>query len=121
MTEARNAQIRQAARAGVSLTTLAHRYGVSRQRIWQIVHLARAQAQNAVSQARKRGRLQRPDRCEGCQRRGRQLETHHEDYAQRLSVRWLCPPCHRLADAQRSPYRFQVGGAWRHRAMVEAA
>lgn len=23
------------------------------------------------------------------------VEAHHEDYAQPLLVRWLCPPCHR--------------------------
>ena len=49
-----------------------------------------------------RGELRRPDKCERCNtapRRGKDgrscLHAHHEDYAQPLSVQWICAKCHR--------------------------
>lgn len=32
--------------------------------------------------------------CENCQSNG-VTHAHHDDYAKPLSIRWLCPPCHR--------------------------
>lgn len=70
--------------------------GISRQRVQQIHrkedHLARA----AVAKALKNGRLEKPDYCERCHVGGDGLHAHHENYAQRLDVAWLCPDCHNV-------------------------
>lgn len=114
----RNAQIRAAAARGVSLTTLAGSYCISRQRVWQIVHPEQDRAQAAVQNALAAGKLIRPGACEGCGRniarafvnRRYRLQSHHDDYSKPLQVRWLCRRCHCIADAQRNQHRFQVGG-----------
>jgi len=63
---------------------------------------ARTKLHNAI----RDGRIERPNSCESCGRmppRGKKcgIEAHHEDYNKPLEVRWLCTPCHVLADAGR--------------------
>ena len=48
-----------------------------------------------VNNAVKDGRLSRPDSCETCGCIHDQIHGHHDDYALPLSVRWLCPSCHK--------------------------
>jgi hypothetical protein len=99
----RNANIQAAHAAGRSVTQLAAEYGVSRQRVSQLVHPERERARQQVTDAREAGRLRPPLRCQECTNVAR-LESHHDDYTQPLLVRWLCRPCHRLADqAMRRP------------------
>ena len=50
-------------------------------------------AQIMVNNAVRNRRLAKADRCENCHDKTR-LHGHHDDYAQPLVVRWLCPPCH---------------------------
>ena len=76
--------------AGESLTSIGKRYGISRQRVWQIVNPEKAHAQNSVSRTK---RLVRANRCQSCQRRAR-CQSHHPDYRHRYRVIWLCPKCH---------------------------
>lgn len=40
------------------------------------------------------GRILRPAACESCYSVGG-VHGHHDDYAKPLSVRWLCPQCHK--------------------------
>jgi hypothetical protein len=65
----------------------------------------RRRASQAVTSAMRSGRLVRPEGCEDCgtsparSARGLSLiQAHHDDYTQPLAVRWLCPPCHVVAD-----------------------
>jgi hypothetical protein len=87
--------------AGVPQAALAVRYGVSRQRIGQLVHPDRQRARYAVRDALLSGRLVRPDRCELCGVECRP-HAHHREYewALRLAVTWLCRRCHSALHAR---------------------
>ena len=67
--------------------------GVAR---WRAAVPAGPRAHKRVYTAVRAGRLERPDRCEGCGLEKR-LHAHHDDYSKPLKVRWLCGSCHRLA------------------------
>lgn len=56
-------------------------------------HPTKWAAHKAAQAAIKDGRLVRPDRCEQCGETG-MIDSHHDDYAQPLEVRWLCRWCH---------------------------
>lgn len=59
----------------------------------------KARAHSLVYDAIKSGRLTRPDACSACGV-GCKPHGHHDDYSKPLAVRWLCRPCHRIADRQ---------------------
>lgn len=67
--------------------------GVAR---WRAAVPAGPRAHKRVYAAVRAGRLERPDRCQGCGLEKR-LHAHHDDYSKPLKVRWLCGSCHRLA------------------------
>lgn len=48
-----------------------------------------------VGNAVRDGRLTKPKACESCGEAPKRLHGHHDDYAQPLNVRWLCPRCHK--------------------------
>lgn len=52
-------------------------------------------AHTAVGNAIRDGRLIRPTICEDCKTTCKP-DAHHDDYLQRLSVRWLCSRCHHI-------------------------
>lgn len=56
-------------------------------------------AWNAVQRALQSGQLVRPDNCQEC---GSDIDVQasHDDYAQQLSVEWLCRKCHNAKDTQ---------------------
>jgi hypothetical protein len=53
----------------------------------------KAHARQCVNVAVRKGKLQRPERCEDCGNPG-PVEGHHPDYAEPLRVDWLCSGCH---------------------------
>lgn len=61
-------------------------------------HRDRQSARNAVRYAMRKGRLVRQP-CEVCGEPDTQ--AHHDDYAEKLDVRWLCVTHHAEADVQR--------------------
>ena len=50
-------------------------------------------AHDAVASALRAGSMLKPEACESCGEAS-QLDAHHSDYSQPLSVRWLCRKCH---------------------------
>jgi len=52
--------------------------------------LARFNLRNWV----RRGKIQKPDRCESCGAKSPRLHGHHSDYSKPAEVKWLCPLCH---------------------------
>jgi hypothetical protein len=64
-------------------------------------HPEKAAAHDAVKAAIVRRQLVRPAACEACHGTARRPEAHHDDYTKPLLVRWLCRPCHRIADQER--------------------
>lgn len=63
------------------------------QKRWRADHPERQAAHKAVARALASGKLRRPDACTKCGRTCRP-QAHHEDYARRLDVIWLCSQCH---------------------------
>lgn len=59
----------------------------------------RRHARHAAYFGVKLGIIPRGDRCKRCGEAG-SLEKHHTDYARPLSIVWLCPLCHDIADAE---------------------
>jgi hypothetical protein len=53
----------------------------------------KAVARNAVGNAVRDGRLEKPDDCQECGTGGL-IHGHHEDYYKPLEVVWLCTACH---------------------------
>jgi rubredoxin len=62
-------------------------------------------ARLTVRRAIESGRLVRPPICGECEKPAVRadgasaIQAHHTDYRAPLSVQWLCPKCHRKADA----------------------
>lgn len=44
----------------------------------------------------KSGKVKKKYNCEECGIKHEKIHGHHDDYALPLSVRWLCPSCHKL-------------------------
>lgn len=94
----RNELILAARAAGESTVEIAERWGISRQRVDQIVFKQQARARRLVQRALARKVLVRPSVCAKCDKRRRHIESHHRDYSKPLDVEWLCRRCHRVAD-----------------------
>lgn len=58
------------------------------------VEWAKRRAREAIRDAIKRGHIEKPNSCSYCGRK-RYITGHHPDYNERLSVIWLCVPCHK--------------------------
>ncbi len=60
---------------------------------------AKRRCHTAVSNARRDGKLVRPNRCENCDRKtvpggASKIVAHHENYNKPLDILWLCTGCH---------------------------
>lgn len=67
---------------------------------WNERNIEKRRAHGSVWKALRSGRLVRPAACQSCGLVGR-VQAHHHDYSKRLAVEWLCPTCHKSADAKR--------------------
>lgn len=77
-----------------------------RTRKWAKENPTRRRAQRQLNRAVEVGEVIPPKQCSLCKgvpgrgRDGRRLiQAHHPDYSRPLDVEWLCPPCHKAADA----------------------
>lgn len=64
-------------------------------------------AHQRVYKALRSGEITRPSACSMCGRAGF-VEAAHENYAERLAIRWLCRPCHRAWDAKHPKASHEV-------------
>ena len=69
-------------------------------------------ANMAVDAAVRCGKLEKPNRCQGCGRSSEEtrLGSHHYDYTKPLDVIWLCAACHRKVDHVRA--YVESGRSW---------
>jgi hypothetical protein len=95
----RNAEIVRRFAAGERGHELAAAYGLTRQRIDQIVHREKHRARKAAQ------RLQRPRACQRCGALGR-VDAHHRDHSRPLDVEFLCRGCHLVADGRRPAFEI---------------
>lgn len=93
----RNLEIRRAVARGEPLASVARCFGVSRQRVDQIVYPERKLARKCVENALVAGKLVRPAECERCGRDAF-VQAHHKNYTEPMVISWLCVRCHVAAD-----------------------
>jgi hypothetical protein len=98
-TTGRNAEIRARARNGESLQSIADAYGISRQRVEQIINASRHLARQRLKYAIARGDIVPATGCQMCGANDTPLDGHHADYEQWDRVIWVCSACHGVADA----------------------
>lgn len=85
----RNARIRRLYEGGLALTTLGELFGLTRQRIDQIVNYEKAMARQVVqSEPMANGQA-----CQVCGNPAE--ERHHDDYDEPFDIQWLCKVCHK--------------------------
>lgn len=76
----------RATEAGVSSTRLARKK-------WEHQNPIKKAAHIILNNAVRDGRIIKPSSCQSCGAKCR-IHGHHEDYADPLSVKWLCQTCH---------------------------
>lgn len=54
-------------------------------------------ARSSINNALRDGKLDKPERCQGCQQAKDDIAAHHPDHHQATRVRWLCRSCHERA------------------------
>jgi hypothetical protein len=70
------------------------------------LHPEKYRARNALSNAVRDGRLEKPASCSVCNRSGVRLDGHHFDYSKPLEVVWCCVACHRVLDGRIVQYKL---------------
>ena len=94
----RGVEIKALISEGVKPSQIARMYGLSKQRLAQMIDPSMEKAHSAVKTAIKNGTLTRQP-CRACG--NPKTEAHHEDYSKPLDVVWLCRVHHRQADIER--------------------
>ncbi len=84
----RTKAIRAMRQDGLTLALIGARFGLSRQRVWQLLNPEKTRAHHLAAHLSPTGNL-----CERCEQ-ARPLERHHPDYSKPKDVRWLCRKCH---------------------------
>lgn len=75
----------------------------ARKRRWQRAHYSveKNRAYRVLRTAIESGAVVKPNSCGKCGTAAKRqdgasaIQGHHDDYSKPLSVKWLCPPCHR--------------------------
>ncbi len=98
-TAERNRIIMREIADGAGFQELGDRFGISRQRVEQVYRRDRHNAREGLKRAFSLGKVDRPNKCQGCA--APEVQAHHDDYADALNVRWLCHECHAKADMWR--------------------
>lgn len=62
---------------------------------WKSKNKIKRAAHLILASAVKSGRVVKLNNCETCGAFHKRIHAHHDDYAIPLSVRWLCPSCHK--------------------------
>lgn len=78
---------------GKTQSEIARMLGVSRQYISQLVGHQKIKARQKIHYRLKNGIIIKPDTCEECGE-AKEVEAHHTDYDEALTVTWLCTSCH---------------------------
>ena len=68
-------------------------YSTQHTRKWRTDNPEKYKAQNALNNALRDGKIDRPEQCEICGKT-KKLQAHHYDYSLPLDVIWLCAECH---------------------------
>lgn len=85
-------QVISAYESGLSLVKCAAIFGVSKQRIDQIVHWEKSNCRQKVNYAIEHEKIRR----QPCQKCGEpNADAHHEDYSKPLEIIWLCKRHHK--------------------------
>ena len=69
---------------------------------WAEENVIKKSAHIILGNAVRDGRIIKPDHCSICNKSGA-IHGHHDDYAYPLSVRWLCPKCHKEWHKENDP------------------
>ena len=56
--------------------------------------MRRQRARRRVKDAVRRGKILKPNSCDGCKKECFLLDAHHQDYDKPLEILWLCKICH---------------------------
>lgn len=70
--------------------------------IWKMNNREKIKAHTIVSRAVQRGDIQKPIRCEKCNKYSERLQAHHYDHSKPLDVVWLCSYCHNQSSVRRN-------------------
>jgi ribosomal protein S27AE len=94
----RRKQAAERARRGEDYREMRRRYrktesGRKAYNRYRKVHPGKVYAHKVTQEAIRNSELMRPDKCEQCGKGGI-IDSHHDDYAKVLEVRWLCRWCH---------------------------
>ena len=77
---------------------LAGKHPKHKTRLAKRIDPVKLRARNAVRDAVRRGKIEKPNRCNRCHKSflRHQLMGHHHDYSRPIDVEWLCSSCHSL-------------------------
>ena len=91
---------------GKGISEIASTFGVSRQRIDQIVHYDKNRCRQILHYQIEHGRIT-PKPCEICG--NPDTQAHHDDYQKPLEVKWLCKEHHSITriGEQRTIHKHQ--------------
>lgn len=89
----RDEAIRRLRIHGEPLSVIGELFGLTRQRIDQILNAQKERARQKTKTAIANDTLSKPEKCERCGGGG-ELEAHHHDYSKPLDVEFLCRDCH---------------------------
>lgn len=64
------------------------------QRAWKKKNRYKINARFRITNAIRRGKMNRPSICENCKKTSDKIEAHHHDYSKPFEVKWLCALCH---------------------------